>query len=219
MNFTIFLNLTFAKYFVIALHFFGLVFMCWSPTKDFFVALTPLNLIISAILLIYHQEQKTSFFYLFACFCAFFGYFVEVIGVHTGLIFGEYCYGITLGFQIWKVPLLIGVNWAVLIIASAAIAENLLAKTNNKFNKISKSILGAVLMTGLDYLIEPIAMYLDFWQWKNNSVPLQNYVAWFFIACLLHSIYQYTNLKKQNKLAITLFIAQVLFFGVYNLVK
>ena len=40
----------------------------------------------------------------------------EAIGVNTGLLFGTYEYGANLGFKIFGVPLIIGVNWTVLII-------------------------------------------------------------------------------------------------------
>lgn len=229
MNFNKFFKLLqslgFAKYLIISMHFFGLVFMLWQPTKDFFVNLTPINLLVSGILLAYHHDKKTSYFYGFFICIAIIGFTVEVLGVKTGVIFGEYWYGKTLGIKLLEVPLLIGLNWAVLVVATANLAEQVVDKRDTDVNthtyiyvKVKKSIIGAAFMTGLDYLIEPIAMYLDFWQWKNNSVPLQNYIAWFVIAFCLHFIYQQTTIKKRNHVAITLLIAQILFFGVYNLI-
>ncbi len=230
MNFNNFFKLLqslgFAKYLIISMHFFGLVFMLWQSTKDFFVNLTPINLLVSGILLAYHHDKKTSYFYVFFACVAIIGFTVEVWGVKTGAIFGEYWYGKTLGIKLLEVPLLIGLNWAVLVIATANLAEQFIDRqftntqlhTTDIYIKIIKSIIGAAFMTGLDYLIEPIAMYLDFWQWHNNSIPLQNYIAWFIIAFCLHFIYQQTTINKQNHVAITLLIAQILFFGVYNLI-
>jgi putative membrane protein len=230
MNFKMFLRLLqslgFAKYLIISMHFFGLVFMLWQPTKDFFVNLTPINLLVSGILLAYHHNKKTPYFYGFFICIAIIGFTVEVLGVKTGVIFGEYWYGKTLGIKLLEVPLLIGLNWAVLVVATANLAEQVVDKRDTDVNthtytyvKVRKSIIGATFMTGLDYLIEPIAMYLDFWQWQNNSIPLQNYIAWFVIAFCLHFIYQQTTINKRNHVAITLLIAQILFFGVYNLLK
>lgn len=227
MNFNKFFELLqslgFAKYLIISIHFFGLVFMLWQPTKDFFVNLTPINLLVSGILLAYHHDKKTTYFYGFFICIAIIGFTVEVLGVKTGVIFGEYWYGKTLGIKLLEVPLLIGLNWAVLVVATANLAEQVIDKSQthvyNIYQKFQKSIIGAGFMTGLDYLIEPIAMYLDFWQWQKNSVPLQNYIAWFVIAFCLHFIYQQTTINKRNHVAITLLIAQILFFGVYNLLK
>jgi bisanhydrobacterioruberin hydratase len=36
------------------------------------------------------------------------GFVIESVGVNTGLIFGEYIYGGTLGYQIFETPLIIG---------------------------------------------------------------------------------------------------------------
>jgi putative membrane protein len=38
------------------------------------------------------------------------GFFIEAIGVNTGLIFGNYVYKTTLGWKFLETPLIIGVN-------------------------------------------------------------------------------------------------------------
>ncbi len=211
------LSREFASSLIIAMHFFGLIFMIYPPTRNFFISLTPLNLVISGLFLYYHHVIKENSFYLFIVFAAFFGFFVEVIGVHTGLIFGNYWYGKTLGIKLLGVPLLIGINWATLVITSGSIANQVIGKSKDRIKLLIKAGIGAMIMTGLDFLIEPIAIYLDFWQWENQKIPIQNYIAWFIIAFILHFIYQKTNVEKHNYIAILLLITQILFFGFYNL--
>jgi putative membrane protein len=181
------------------------------------VSLTPLNLAVSGFLLYYHQHSQSRIFYFFLIFASLFGFFVEVIGVHTGFIFGNYWYGKTLGIKVLEVPLLIGINWATLVIASASIATQIIGKSKEFIKIVIKAGIGAAIMTSLDFLIEPIAIYLDFWQWKNNTIPLQNYIAWFITAFILHFIYQKTNIEKHNYLAMVLLVSQILFFGFYNI--
>jgi putative membrane protein len=48
---------------------------------------------------------------------------LEVVGVKTGLIFGEYKYGSTLGIKLFEVPLIIGFNWVFVILGSISISR------------------------------------------------------------------------------------------------
>ena len=73
-------------------------------------------------------------------------------------------------------------------------------------------------MVGLDFFIEPIAISLDFWSWKYDTIPLQNYLGWFLIAFLLQLIFlSVFNKAEKNIVAIVLFGWQIIFFGVLNL--
>ena len=71
-------------------------------------------------------------------------------------------------------------------------------------------------MVGLDYLIEPVAIKLDFWFWKEGLIPAQNYVAWFIVAFILLLLYHIWIKQNQNRIAIILFSIQVVFFGLLN---
>lgn len=88
--------------------------------------------------------------------------------------FGHYSYGETLGFKYEDVPIIIGLNWYLL----AYISTDLSART--KFPLFVKVILGALFMTAIDYLIEPIAIRFGFWFWHSGQIPLSNYVGWFW---------------------------------------
>lgn len=195
--------------------------MQFEATKGFFLALTPLNLLLSGFFLFYHHQQKNKYFWFAVAFFFVSGFAIEVLGVHTGAIFGNYWYGKSLGLKIWEVPILIGLNWAVLVVATATSTEKLFALQPTIFatqtGKFLKASVGAAQMTLLDILIEPIAMHLDFWQWQNNIVPIQNYVAWFLVAFVLHLVYQQTNIGKNNPLAVYLLAAQTLFFGGFSI--
>jgi putative membrane protein len=139
------------------------------------------------------------------------GIAVELIGTKTGLLFGDYSYGKNLGIKISGVPIVIGINWAILIISSASITNRL------HVSVLLKIILSAFLMTFLDVLMEPVAIESDFWNWTNNSIPFYNYLCWFFISLLLNYLYFTFNLVKSNKVYDALFIIMLVFFSLLNI--
>jgi len=75
------------------------------------------------------------------------------------------------------------------------------------------AIFGAALMVGLDFLIEPVAVELDFWRWNQDSIPLSNYAGWFGVAFCLHIVYRKLKFDRGNPLAKFLFGAMVVFFA------
>ncbi len=203
-----------------ALHIFGLLGLFWLPMGEAlrqitpfssFIDLTPLNLILTAILLlIFHPNwNRGQIFWVVLAFAV--GYSIEVAGVHTGVIFGEYSYGEVLGFKLLEVPLTIGINWMVLVYASGAVLVFWKGKL------LVKALVMATLMTLLDFLIEPVAIYWGFWTWEEVDVPLQNYGAWWIIAFGLCWIWQKSFNGRLSPVAQHVWWAQVLFFMGNNL--
>ncbi|MFW5803961.1 MAG: carotenoid biosynthesis protein [bacterium] len=85
-------------------------------TRELFQQITPLSLLFSFILLlIYHEGDEKTKFFVVSILIAIVGFLVEVLGVQTGIIFGSYQYGETLGPKLFQVPLIIGINWLMLV--------------------------------------------------------------------------------------------------------
>ncbi len=182
-----------------------------SPARHLFQSATPFHLLLTVLLLLYfHQDWRSSFWW-FVGGVMLIGYWVEVLGVHTSLIFGSYAYDTTLGAKILEVPLMIAVNWLLLTYYCGTVVHQL---PLNKFTKVS---LAAVLMVAIDYLIEPVAIKYNFWHWDGALPPLHNYLGWLFTALLVQGIFSATSFKKVNPLALPLLIIQVLFFLVLQL--
>jgi len=175
--------------------------------------LTPLNLLISlGVILAFHSDSWKKLGLVISV--AFFGgLLVEVLGVQTGVIFGDYQYGAVLGLKIWNTPVMIGVNWAMLIYAIGSTVNLFFSRW--KF--WIKAIYGAISMVILDYFIEPVAIYLNFWYWSATDVPIQNYIAWGIISFLLLLLFFSSFKTASNKVAYALFILQCIFFGALNL--
>lgn len=174
--------------------------------KDSFFNLSYFNLVLSFIILIIARNDKRSGFWRFIGFAFFIGMFVEWVGVHTGLLFGDYSYGKNLGYKIFDVPLVIGINWAMLTVITSSIICKIPTKSYIKI------FLGALAMTLFDLLMEPVAIRSDFWIWKDNVIPLYNYVCWFIISIILQTVYFRFNLVEANKVHNLLFICMTLFF-------
>ena len=68
-------------------------------------------------------------------------------------------------------------------------------------------------MVSIDFLIEPLSNSLDFWTWKNNTIPFSNYVDWFLIALLNQSLFSFLSLKGDMfSWSLSYLIILVLFF-------
>ena len=190
---------------LLLVHLSGLIGIL-SPYSDWFLSYTPLNLLITAAILIYDFGKPTKKFIAFLLVSYAVGFLAEYLGVNFGILFGDYAYGQTLGPKILGVPLVIGANWFVVMFAAASIAN--LTRLHVGF----KIALGAALATFLDFFIEPVAMRYDFWDWQNSIVPMSNYVGWFFISALLIALFYALKLEAKSKLPIYIYIIQLGFF-------
>ncbi|MBT5403255.1 MAG: carotenoid biosynthesis protein [Crocinitomicaceae bacterium] len=176
-----------------------------------YASLTSYNLLFVAVLLaITHGKFDRRDVYILL-FSAIIGFGFEAIGVNTGWIFGSYEYGEALGIKLLDVSVVIGLNWAILTYCTMVIA------TKTSSNRWIKSLLGALLMVGLDVLIEPVAIKLDFWSWGlHNPPPLQNFIAWFIIAYLIQLVSFTIKPEFKNNFAVVVFLVLVVFFTILN---
>jgi len=182
-----------------------------TGSRAWFLAATPLTLVISATLLVWNHRDWNVAAVLAMSSCAILGYGVEVVGVHTGWPFGNYAYGPTLGLKLWDVPLVIGLNWLLLAYTTGTLWARLQAP------KVLQAAGAAATMTLLDWLIEPVAMRLDFWQWAGDTVPLRNYAGWLLVSFVLLTLFQHLRFEKGNPVAATVLGLQFVFFGTLNL--
>lgn len=179
--------------------------------RSYFLLLTPLNLLLTTISMLLFHPKRDATFYRLALMIAVAGYFIEVLGVQSGLVFGHYWYGKTLGFSLFGVPPMIGLNWFMLVYCIAASLQKIR-------DDLLHSLACAGVMTMLDVLIEPVAIRLDFWHWENEIIPLQNFVAWFVIAFLLFLFFRKTYGRFSNPFTRIVLAILFLFFGLLNVI-
>lgn len=192
--------------------------------RQLFVSLTPFNLLLSAGLLIYTQAEKNLSFFLFVVACFVVGFAVEYIGVNHQLLFGEYEYLNAMGEQWQRVPLVIGVNWFIMMYCCGVSIQLFLNRMWNKLKDaeqparknvgfIAVILDAALLATFFDWVMEPVAVKLGWWKWLgNSSIPVLNYVSWFGISALLLLLFRLLSFDKQNQFAVNLLLIQFMFF-------
>ena len=178
----------------------------------FFAALTPINLYLTALLLMINQKNPRIKELIGIGLIFFTGIIVEYLGVNYNLIFGEYEYGKNMGPKFFGVPFLIGVNWIIITLTAGGIANTFFKK-----NKYLTILFGSILMVFIDFFIEPVAPVLDFWEFKGNIVPISNYTGWLFTGFITQSIYYITFKEKEFTFSINLYSAILVFFLLLNL--
>lgn len=195
---------------VIFIHIAGILGLL-SPFQHYFRLLTPFNLILSGwVLWVNHQENQSRLMrFSVAVFLS--GFIVELVGIHTGFIFGLYSYGETLGLTLWGVPVIIGLNWLLVMYCVATLTDSL------KVPVIFKVLIASLLAVAIDWLIEPVAMHFDFWNWENGIVPVQNFIGWFLTSVWMQTLYHLLKVKAENRLALPFYFIQLFFFLILNL--
>jgi len=185
---------------------------------------TAFNLLLMFGLLLWTQEEINKSFIIFIAACFIVGVTVEIIGVNTKLVFGDYRYGNVLGPKLMSVPLIIGINWFIIIYCCGVSVHTLLmniisrsastaVSTPQLLKALSIIIDGAMLAVLFDWMMEPVAVKLNFWIWNGNgTVPFYNYLCWFFVSVLLLAIFHFCKFEKQNKFAVNLLLVQFMFF-------
>ena len=175
--------------------------------SNWFISLTPLNLTLNFILLLVNCNGNKRVLTIITL-GFFIGMITEILGVQYGWIFGDYQYGNQLGTKLMGVPILIGVNWAILCVITGAIAQQFY------LNKFMRVLIGTSLMLFLDLLMEPLAPILDFWVFEGKEAPLQNYLGWTVVAVFLQFGYYFLKVRINGSFPYHLYLLQIIFFSV-----
>lgn len=188
----------------------GLIGMSIPSLRPYFQLLTPFHLLLNfGILLFFHKGWNYSFLIFIAVGFSL-GFGSEVMGVHTGFPFGDYWYGGVLGWQLFEVPLMIGINWLILVYCTG----NLFYKKIN--NDWLAAGLASLMMMLIDVIIEPVAVALDFWKWESDIIPLSNFIGWLAVAFIIQLFYRKLNFNKENSISWYLLFNLIIFFAVLN---
>jgi len=110
-------------------------------------------------------------------------YAVETLGVHTGIPYGEFEYGVSLGPTLGGIPLALPVFFIPLAMNAYLLCILLL---DDRARSLAVR-LGVVIPTvvAMDVVLDPGAVALGFWSFAEGSfygVPLSNYLGWILSA-------------------------------------
>jgi len=206
-------------------HGTGVLGILFSPYKDWFVSSTPLVLLFMFLLLANTQLKAIKNFLLSFAIAFVISMATEIIGVNTGLLFGEYQYGPVLGPKILGVPWLIGLNWFVIVYCSGSFLLHSVELVERKLTipltvptSTTMVVLGgAAMATFFDFILEPVAVKLNFWTWNRGDIPLFNYLCWFVVSAILLRINLQLKQVNTDVFASSLLIIQAAFFLMLNL--
>jgi putative membrane protein len=193
--------------FFVLFYLVGIIGLSLPLTFPLFLKLVPFALILSLFaLVLFHRARFDGKTIAVFSGIILAGILVEAIGVNTGIIFGRYEYGNSLGLKIFNTPILIGINWFLLVYTSSSVLEQF------KFHVALKIVVASIFMLVYDVVLEQLAPKMDMWLWENDRVPLQNYLAWFLIALVFHSVLKFFKIDTKNKIALVILLCQFLFF-------
>ncbi len=199
--------------FIVLIFFVGILGHSFNLTFDLMIFLTPFTLLLIGIILlfyIYFYEDKHILIWSFFVFII--TVILEIIGVKTGSIFGNYFYGDTLGLKFFEVPLIIGFNWMFVILGAINFTQKIIR------TKFIVPLFAANLCVAFDLALEPVAIKLNYWNWQNGNIPLQNYFAWFLISFLAAITFSFFNFKIKSNLLAVYFFVQLIFFLFLNII-
>lgn len=184
----------------------GLLLFSFEASRSWFFMVTPFSLLLVTVLILcYHQGFRPQI--ILALTLVFvISFLVEFAGVNTGKLFGTYFYLSALGPKIGNVPLLIGVNWILLVYSSNAIMTYF---TNNPALKIAGA---SGLMVLYDFVLEMVAPVMQMWSFHSRYPPLKNFIGWLVLALLFHGLFHFLNVETKNRPARWLFLIQLVFF-------
>lgn len=147
---------------------------------------------------------------------------IESSAIHTGFPYGDFIYNDLLGEKVFGLtPWTVAFAWPPILLFAYYLARNL------KWSKIKGNnfeILGltALFAMTVDLVLDPAAVYLGFWNWREPGffygVPLVNFLGWllscFIGAAILHWLW---GKQKTPKALAFSGIAIIWFWTIANL--
>ena len=187
--------------------FFGVL----SDQKDFFLSTSPFAILISFILLLLNYNTRQKGFTTALISIITIGFLVEFLGVNYDLFFGSYEYGNNLGYKIGGVPIIMSINWLVLIFLTGSFTEKIIPNSLPL-----KVIFASLLMVFIDIFLEICAPKLDYWKFNEEIVPMSNYNSWFIISAICLYIYFRLIKDKEYTLSTNMLVIHFAFFGLLS---
>jgi putative membrane protein len=193
---------------IILFHLIGLIGLLIPVSRPLFLQLVPFHLLFMLTIIGYTHKPFDKGLVLVFAVTYIAGFIAEWVGVHKSWLFGHYSYGQTLGVKLFSIPLIMGINWFLLIYATGISLQYIRLK-----NQLLRILTGALILVLLDILIEPVAIRFDYWHWDANIIPIKNYVCWFLLSAVMLFVFEKFNFNKQSLVGPVLLLSQFIFFA------
>lgn len=144
-----------------------------------------------------------------------FAIILEVLAIKTGIPYGKFVYGERIGFKVFDIlPWTLPFAYVPLVTGTVTLAQKI---STSKFSVVGISTL---ILLFVDFVIDPGAVSLNFWEYENGGffydVPLSNFIGWigsgYIASFLFYSFVEKKELPKQ--LVYSLFEILVFWTGV-----
>lgn len=189
----------------------GLLLFMLPYTRPFFISITSLSLLLTiGAALFFHKvwNVRTVIWFLFIAVSSF---LLEMKGVHTGKLFGNYAYERGLAPLVSGTPIIIGLNWLFLVYGSRAVVFKF------RLRPWLRVLSGSLLMVAYDTVLEWVAPVMQMWRFDGGYPPLRNFVVWFAAALVFHTGSELLRIRNDNVPARSLFAAQIAFFMIIGI--
>jgi putative membrane protein len=165
-----------------------------------------------ATIFYFHKQWNLKSISIFI-FIIILSFAIEMIGVSSGKIFGNYIYDKGLGLKLMNTPLIIGLNWLFLVYASQSIVGNYF---KNAWYRI---LLSTSLMLIYDIIMEWVAPSMQMWHFTTPYPPKENFISWFILALVFQILIVAAKIKTNNYPARMLFWIQMVFFIIIGIIE
>jgi putative membrane protein len=135
----------------------------------------------------------------------FYGLLIESSAIHTGFPYGDFIYNDLLGEKVFGLtPWTVAFAWPPILLFAYYVSRNVLKPSSSYyFWKLLATT--AFIAMSVDVVLDPAAVYLGFWEWREPGffygVPLVNFLGWllscFIGAGILHTLFGETKPKKE----------------------
>ncbi len=165
---------------------FSLYFVAFDKLPETWAFTSSVSLILFSILIFIWAALNVSWSRAFSQFflIVLSAIGIELLGVHTGIPFGQYTYTDALSYSVYGVPILIGLAWYLVVVSSYGLVLKLF---RGKASPLLLALFASIFVLAFDIVLEPFATSVfNYWIWEGNVIPKSNYVSWFvFGFCLL----------------------------------
>lgn len=157
---------------------------------------------------------------------------VESLGVHYGILFGDYHYEKDFGIQLLGVPITIGFAWVMVVFTSMAHVTYLFKQKPSLSSGVTYVFLTGLLAVVMDGIIDPVAYKVkQYWIWDEGGfyydIPTSNFIGWFVLSSVaqivvyfyLHKFGSPFTEEKWRKRAILVYRLILIMFSIIALVS
>lgn len=118
------------------------------------------------------------------------GLLAESVGLATGWPFGSYAYAGTLGPDLFGVPIVVPMAWAMMAWPALVVARTLVTRGP------AVIAVGAFALTAWDVFLDPQMVAAGHWTWFAESpalplipgIPLTNYAGWLLVSAVIIAV-------------------------------